>query len=92
MAFRVRAATAAAAHCERHPWAPVVNRTLTEARGLPFQDEPTQVSKGCRPALSATEHGFEARSPPSLGLHADQRAELCQHDDSNLPCEGMVVK
>ena len=34
------AATAAAAHSERHPWAPVVNRTLAEARGLPFKDKP----------------------------------------------------
>ena len=29
---------------ERHPWAPVDNRTLTEARGLPFKDKPTQVT------------------------------------------------
>ena len=38
---------AAAAHSERHPWAPVVNRTLAEARGLPFKDKPTQVTSGC---------------------------------------------
>ena len=47
MATAGAAATAAAAHSERHPWAPVVNRTLAEARGLPFKDKPTQVTKGC---------------------------------------------
>jgi len=47
MATAGAAATAAAAHSERHPWAPVVNRTLAEARGLPFKDKPTQVTSGC---------------------------------------------